>query len=318
MPEEKAPYPARRGEPAYISPYRRFLAAVIPNWLMERREISAGAKLLYARLAQHASKKDHCWPGQQALTEEMGVSERQLRRYISELETSTLIETKSRGMGHTQEYWFLEHEWMAGRPDRSVRSDRTDMADRRESRRESSSSDLSDERSSSSSSRTRADAREAPDPDDDDETPSFLDSLQELYSSLPVGFSNPITAPAKFFNSVRQNGSTIPRFPPATILRAAEIIRHALYRDGPQLVKFPHPAEAAGLDAVLAVIETHPKLTRCRERDHEKFYAYLRRCVIEFLSVDEDEEGGELNPDTVLTRLARRPEKLRQVIDLGQ
>ncbi len=82
----------------------------------------------------------------------------------------------------------------------------------------------------------------------------------------------------------------------------------------PLRLQFPHPKEVAGLDDVLTIVEMHPRMT---DKNGRIRYRHLKACVGEFLCTDGHQEGGELNPDTVLTRLARQPNKLRQVIDLS-
>jgi Helix-turn-helix domain len=70
--------PSRR-----IIPWKRFIASMSPNWLMRRREISKGAKLCYARLAQYAGQDGACFPKQCTLASELGVSERTVNNYIT-------------------------------------------------------------------------------------------------------------------------------------------------------------------------------------------------------------------------------------------
>lgn len=297
MSEEQAPYGEQRPR-KHMSPYR-MLGAFVPNWLMERHEVSAGAKLLYARLAQHAYKKDHCWPGQATLVEEMGENLRQIQRYVAELRRCGLIETSDRGIGRSQVYSFLEHEWMSAYADKYGGSMPTNTADISESISDPPVTDSSEEESSSSGAR------------EDDDLDRFLGTLQDLYTDPPHWLRSPLTAPAKFFAAVKENGSTIPRFRPTMVYQAADMIAHALR---PYRLQLPHPKEAAGLDVVQDIIRTHPKMLY---KQGGIRYQHLKACVGEFLATDGDEEGGELNPDTVLTRLARQPNKLRQVIDLS-
>jgi hypothetical protein len=280
------------------------LGAFVPNWLMGRHEVSAGAKLLYARLAQHAYKKDHCWPGQATLVEELGENLRQIQRYVAELRRCGLIETSDRGIGRSQVYSFLDHEWMSAYADKYGGSMPTNTADISESRSDPPVTDSSEEESSSSGAR-----------EDEDDLDHFLRTVEDLYTNLPSGLRSPLVKPAAYFKSVRENGSTIPRFRPTMVYQAAEIVAHAFRPLHIRSLQLPHPKEAAGLDDVQAIIRTHPKLID--DRTGNILYGHLRACVGHFLATDEDAEGGELNPDTVLTRLARQPDKLRRVIDLS-
>lgn len=97
----------------YINPYMLFTGSMIPNWLMRRNEISAGAKLTYARLCQYAGQNGKAWPSQQTMAEELGLkSVDQIGRYMKELSDNNLVIRERRGLGLTDVYRFLHHEWM--------------------------------------------------------------------------------------------------------------------------------------------------------------------------------------------------------------
>ena len=95
-----------------INPYRLFVGAFIPNWLLQRQDMSHGAKLCYSRLAQYAGEKGVAFPAQATLADELGVSSRQIRNYLHELEAHHLIESEQRGLSATNLYYFLWHQWM--------------------------------------------------------------------------------------------------------------------------------------------------------------------------------------------------------------
>lgn len=96
---------------------------MIPNWLQCRREVSQGAKLAYARLAQHAGKDGECFPKQATLAVELGVSERTAHEYVRTLVKHNLIEMERPGLGMSNRYFFLDHPWIyKGQPDASPRS----------------------------------------------------------------------------------------------------------------------------------------------------------------------------------------------------
>jgi hypothetical protein len=126
-----------------INPYKMFIGAFVPNWLMERTEISPGAKLAYGRLCQYAGKNGRAFPCQDTFATALGISDRQLRRYLAELEEHSLVSVLCRGLNRPNEYSFLDHQWISD--DQSVDSvsdpawtdmstqDRTDMSDIRES-----------------------------------------------------------------------------------------------------------------------------------------------------------------------------------------
>ena len=98
---------------SYINPYRLFTGSLVPNWLLERREISQGAKLAYARLSQHAGKNGFAWPKRETLARELGVTTRQVDRYLKELEVHQLLEVEQLGLTKANRYRFPVHIWMS-------------------------------------------------------------------------------------------------------------------------------------------------------------------------------------------------------------
>ncbi len=97
----------------FINPWKLFIGAFIPNWLLVRPEVSQGAKLCYARLCQYAGRHGECFPKQNELAEDLGLkSARQVINYIKELERLQLIiAIKTRFQGRNV-YKFLYHDWM--------------------------------------------------------------------------------------------------------------------------------------------------------------------------------------------------------------
>jgi len=95
-----------------INPYKLFVGSFVPNWLMCRKEISLGAKLVYARLSQYAGRDGRAFPKQETLSEQLGLSQRQTKRYVSELVKHSLINSEKQGLGKPSIYTFNHHEWM--------------------------------------------------------------------------------------------------------------------------------------------------------------------------------------------------------------
>jgi len=117
-------------ENQYYNPYKLFVGSFIPNWLMERTEISQGAKLCFARLAQYAGKEGIAFPHQETLAKDLGVKERQVRSYLSELKNCKLIIVEIQGLGKPNLYKFCYNEWflLPGGPAVSCQSERQDTA----------------------------------------------------------------------------------------------------------------------------------------------------------------------------------------------
>ena len=76
----------------------------VPNFILESKEISMGAKLTYAMLLKYAREEDECFPGQERLANDTGCGPRSVVRYISELERVGLITILRRGQGRPNLY----------------------------------------------------------------------------------------------------------------------------------------------------------------------------------------------------------------------
>lgn len=76
----------------------------IPNALLQRKDLSPGAKLTYMALLSFAWQEDHCYPGQERLADAIGMSKRSIDRFIKELEEAHLVSHKQRGLNQTNYY----------------------------------------------------------------------------------------------------------------------------------------------------------------------------------------------------------------------
>jgi len=98
-----------------FNPYKQFLGSFIPNCLMEYEGLTATAKLCWARLAQYAGKDGRCYPMQETIAKEIGISTVQVKRILKELETKGFIYIKKptgqdRLLHKNNIYFFIKHE----------------------------------------------------------------------------------------------------------------------------------------------------------------------------------------------------------------
>lgn len=93
------------------NPWKLFHGIFIPNWLAQRPEVSQGAKVCFGRLGQYAGQDGECFPNIDTLAAEIGVSRRQADTYLSELRRHRLIAVRRSGLGKTNRYCFLWHQW---------------------------------------------------------------------------------------------------------------------------------------------------------------------------------------------------------------
>lgn len=76
----------------------------VPNHVLISARLSPGAKLTYAMLLKYAWQNDYCFPGQERLAKDMGVTDRSVRTYLQELEQERFVAIKQRGLGKPNLY----------------------------------------------------------------------------------------------------------------------------------------------------------------------------------------------------------------------
>ena len=76
----------------------------VPNHVLESSKISPGAKLTIAMLLKYAWQNNFCFPGQERLATDMGVSRQSANTYLQELQTEGFIAITRRGQGKTNVY----------------------------------------------------------------------------------------------------------------------------------------------------------------------------------------------------------------------
>jgi hypothetical protein len=106
--------PRPKNPPDRVNPWRLFVGAMVPNWLLERPELSLGAKLVYGRLAQYAGRRGYAYPRVTTLARAVGLKDkRQAQRYLKELREHGLLEVADYSKnGAANRYFFLNHRWM--------------------------------------------------------------------------------------------------------------------------------------------------------------------------------------------------------------
>jgi hypothetical protein len=76
----------------------------VPNHILKSGSITPGGKLAYAMLLSYAWQNDYCFPGQERLAKDMGVTDRSVRTYLQELEAKGFLRIKRQGLGKTNVY----------------------------------------------------------------------------------------------------------------------------------------------------------------------------------------------------------------------
>ena len=94
----------RNIELATNDPVARLGFTQVPNFILKHADLSLGAKVTYSMFLHYAWHNDSCFPGQERLATDMGMSQSRVSEFIKELQTADLIEITRRGQGKTNLY----------------------------------------------------------------------------------------------------------------------------------------------------------------------------------------------------------------------
>ena len=97
----------------------------VPNFILKDPNISVGAKVAYAMFLSYAWHNDSCFPGQDRLAEDMGMSRSRVTEFVGELQRTGLVTIERRGQGKTNIYTVHFQVKQAG--DKTSRSRRADI-----------------------------------------------------------------------------------------------------------------------------------------------------------------------------------------------
>ncbi len=85
-------------------PIARYGFTQLPNFILRNPDISVGAKTAYALLLSYAWHNNLCFPGQDRLAQDMGLTRPRVTQLLNELQEVHLIEIERRGQGKTNFY----------------------------------------------------------------------------------------------------------------------------------------------------------------------------------------------------------------------
>lgn len=84
--------------------------AQIPRYVLHDKKLSFGARLTYAVLLSYAWQEDSCFPGQDKIAADLGVSRQMVNTYLNELKETLYISWERRGLGKTNIYYILDYK----------------------------------------------------------------------------------------------------------------------------------------------------------------------------------------------------------------
>jgi hypothetical protein len=82
--------------------------AAFPYLIMRDKKLSLGARLTYAFLLMYAWQEGSCFASQMKMAEDMGLSDRHLRRFIAELKLTGHIRVERKDMRFNNTYIILD------------------------------------------------------------------------------------------------------------------------------------------------------------------------------------------------------------------
>lgn len=80
--------------------------AQMPRPVLRYPKLSLNAKAVYCLLLSYAWQDNFCFPGQEKMSEDLGISGRSVRNYLAELKKHGLIDWKKRGYSKTNDYYI--------------------------------------------------------------------------------------------------------------------------------------------------------------------------------------------------------------------
>ena len=82
----------------------------LPRFVLKDKRLSFGARLTYAVLLSYAWQEDSCFPGQDKMASDLGVSRQAINGYLIELKENSYISWERRGLGKTNIYYILDYQ----------------------------------------------------------------------------------------------------------------------------------------------------------------------------------------------------------------
>jgi biotin operon repressor len=76
----------------------------LPNFILNDKNLTSNAKIVYAKLLSYAWHNDRVFPGQERMAVELGMSRPTINKSVHELERGRYLEIQRRGQGLTNIY----------------------------------------------------------------------------------------------------------------------------------------------------------------------------------------------------------------------
>jgi len=76
----------------------------VPNFILKNKDLSVGEKMTFAMFLSYAWHNQSCFPGQDKLAEDIGVTRRSVNTFVQGLAKKGFLTIQRRGLGKTNIY----------------------------------------------------------------------------------------------------------------------------------------------------------------------------------------------------------------------
>jgi len=76
----------------------------VPNFILKNKQLTIGEKMTFAMFLSYAWHNESCFPGQERLAEDIGVTRRSVNTFVKGLEKKGFLTIQRRGLGKTNIY----------------------------------------------------------------------------------------------------------------------------------------------------------------------------------------------------------------------
>ena len=81
----------------------------VPNFVLKNKDLSVGEKMTFAMFLSYAWHNESCFPGQDKLAADIGVTRQSVNTFVKGLEKKGFLTIKRRGLGKTNIYTLRYH-----------------------------------------------------------------------------------------------------------------------------------------------------------------------------------------------------------------
>jgi DNA-binding MarR family transcriptional regulator len=81
----------------------------VQNFILRNDALTVGEKITFAMFLSYAWHNEHCFPGQEKLAHDIGITRQSVNTFIKGLEKKGFLTIKRRGLGKTNIYTLRYH-----------------------------------------------------------------------------------------------------------------------------------------------------------------------------------------------------------------